>query len=372
MSAKEETSKQEQRYEAITRNLQEILGDAELRKILEEGRTPRIYWGTATTGRPHVAYILPMLKIADFLRAGCPVTILLADLHAVLDNLKAPMDLVGLRAEYYELVVKAILSGIGADLGRIRFVRGSDFQLERKYTLDVHRLATMTTVHDAQRAGAQVVKQTGNPFLSGLTYPGMQALDEEYLEVDAQFGGADQRKIFIYAEKFLPLLGYRKRIHLMNPMVPGLGAGKMSSSDEQSKIDLLDSDAAIRKKVSKAFCEEGNIEANGVLSFARFLVLPVLEGRAAPLEVAVYKKGAGEGREGGEAEVLEYWKYSDLEKDFQSKRIHPGDLKQAVARHLVEIVAPIREALLQHSDLIARAYPYPPKAKAKAGKAGTE
>lgn len=28
-----------------------------------------------------------------------------------------------------------------------------------------------------------------------------QALDEEYLKVDAQFGGVDQRKIFVFAEK---------------------------------------------------------------------------------------------------------------------------------------------------------------------------
>ena len=28
-----------------------------------------------------------------------------------------------------------------------------------------------------------------------------QAIDEEYLGVDAQFGGVDQRKIFTYAEK---------------------------------------------------------------------------------------------------------------------------------------------------------------------------
>lgn len=29
----------------------------------------------------------------------------------------------------------------------------------------------------------------------------LQALDEEYLKVDAQFGGVDQRKIFTFAEK---------------------------------------------------------------------------------------------------------------------------------------------------------------------------
>ena len=31
-----------------------------------------------------------------------------------------------------------------------------------------------------------------HPLLSGLLYPGLQALDEEYLKCDAQFGGVDQ------------------------------------------------------------------------------------------------------------------------------------------------------------------------------------
>lgn len=34
----------------------------------------------------------------------------------------------------------------------------------------------------------------------------IQALDEEYLKVDAQFGGVDQRKIFMFAEKVCLLL----------------------------------------------------------------------------------------------------------------------------------------------------------------------
>ncbi len=45
---------------------------------------------------------------------------------------------------------------------------------------------------------------------SGLLYPIYQWLDEEYLGVDAQFGGVDQRKIFISAEKCVmePLLRF--------------------------------------------------------------------------------------------------------------------------------------------------------------------
>lgn len=45
-----------------------------------------------------------------------------------------------------------------------------------------------------------------------------QALDEEFLHVDAQFGGVDQRKIFVFAEEYLPKMKLQKRIHLMNPM----------------------------------------------------------------------------------------------------------------------------------------------------------
>jgi tyrosyl-tRNA synthetase len=52
--------------------LQEIIGEDKLLSILKE-RDVKIYWGTATTGKPHVAYFVPMSKVADFLRAGCEV-----------------------------------------------------------------------------------------------------------------------------------------------------------------------------------------------------------------------------------------------------------------------------------------------------------
>lgn len=51
---------------------QEVLGEDKLKEILKE-RELKVYWGTATTGKPHVAYFVPMSKIADFLKAGCEV-----------------------------------------------------------------------------------------------------------------------------------------------------------------------------------------------------------------------------------------------------------------------------------------------------------
>lgn len=57
---------------SICRPLQEVLGEEKLKQVLQE-RELKVYWGTATTGKPHVAYFVPMSKIADFLKAGCEV-----------------------------------------------------------------------------------------------------------------------------------------------------------------------------------------------------------------------------------------------------------------------------------------------------------
>ena len=181
------------KFTLITRNLQEVLGEERLRKILAE-RDLRVYWGTATTGRPHIGYFVPMAKIADLLHAGCEVetknkfyfimkqkiscflkvTILFADLHAFLDNMKAPWELLAFRTQYYEQVIKSMLKSIGVPLEKLKFVRGTDYQLSREYTLDVYRLSSVVTEHDAKKAGAEVVKQVQTPFLSGLLYPGLQ------------------------------------------------------------------------------------------------------------------------------------------------------------------------------------------------------
>ncbi|RKO94963.1 Nucleotidylyl transferase, partial [Caulochytrium protostelioides] len=148
----------DERMDLITRNLQETLGRDKLRSIMAE-REVSIYWGTAPTGRPHIGYFVPMVKLADFLRAGAHVTVLFADIHAYLDNMKSSWDQLKLRTQYYQQVIKAILTTIGVPIDKLRFVVGSEYQLERKYTLDVYRLEAIVSEHDAKKAGAEVVKQ---------------------------------------------------------------------------------------------------------------------------------------------------------------------------------------------------------------------
>ncbi|KAG0691943.1 tyrosyl-tRNA synthetase [Suillus ampliporus] len=167
----------EAKYELITRRLDEVLNGDSIKAILAEGRSPKAYWGTAPTGRPHIGYFVPLTKIADFLESWC------SDVHAFLDNLKAPLELVAHRTKYYEFVLRTVFTSLGIPTSKLIFVQGSDYQLSREYNLDNYRLCATVTEHDAKKAGAEVVKQVESPLISGLLYPGLQALDEQYLDV---------------------------------------------------------------------------------------------------------------------------------------------------------------------------------------------
>ncbi|RVX74395.1 hypothetical protein B0A52_01521 [Exophiala mesophila] len=348
--------KPEEKLALIKDQLQEVLhGDILEQVILKEQRPLVIYWGTATTGRPHCGYFVPMMKIAHFLRAGCRVKILLADIHGFLDNLKAPIELVKFRAEYYKFIIQALLKAVGVSLEKLEFVLGSSYQLSADYTMDLFRLSSVVTEHDAKKAGAEVVKQVDNAFLSGLLYPLMQALDEQHLGVDAQFGGVDQRKIFALAQETLPKVGYKERAHLMNPMVPGLAGGKMSASDPDSKIDILDTAEAVRKKLRKAYAAAGETEGNGIISFVEYVLLPISSLRD--------PEGKGTftcNRREGEGEPLIYHDIETLKADYRSDKLTPQLLKSGASDALVALLAPIQEefqASQEWQDIEKKAYP---------------
>ncbi|KAK7018635.1 tyrosine tRNA ligase [Favolaschia claudopus] len=371
----------EEKYEMITRRLQEVLGGDIIKAILADGRHPKGYWGTAPTGRPHIGYFVPLTKIADFLQAGAEMTIYLADIHAFLDNMKAPLELVEYRTKYYKFVLLAVFKSLGIPTHKLKFSLGSDHQLTKEFNMDNYRLCATVTEHDAKKAGAEVVKQVESALLSGLLYPGLQALDEQYLGVDFQFGGVDQRKIFTFAELYLPRLGYTKRAHLMNAMVPGLAGGKMSSSDPNSKIDFLDAPEVVRKKIKAAFCEEGNVAENGILSFIEAVLIPVSQ-----LRLENIKQGGGileknapdlkpfasdDAPEGTIFSIVRdekfggsshYSSFEQLKSDFAEKKLHPKDLKTTVADAINRLLDPIRKSFAEDEEaqkIEKMAYPDP-------------
>ncbi len=316
----------------VKRNTDEIIGEDSLKELLEKKEQPVVYWGTAPTGKPHIGYMLPAIKISDFLKAGFKVKILLADLHAALDNV--PWLVLEKRYEYYSKIIPFLIEIIGVDIKNLEIIKGSDFQLKPEYMFDVLRLSSFVSVKDANKAASEVVKNRENPKLSGLLYPLMQVIDEVYLNVDAQLGGTDQRKIMVLAREGLPKLGYDSRIEILNPLIPGLiQGGKMSSSLEESKIDLLDSPEEVIKKLNKAYCLEGDLD-NGILPFVKYVIMVLKKDNSECFTVKRSEKFGGD---------LKYYDYDSIEKDFISKNLHPQDLKFAVANEINLILKNIQK-----------------------------
>jgi len=320
----------EERLTLVTRNLQEVIGENELKEKLSQ-KEFSVYWGTMPTGSISIAYFFPMMKVADFLKAGLRVKILLADLHAALDSV--PWEILEKRYKYYERMITLILETIGVDTKKLEFVKGSDLQLQKGYFHDLLKLSTTTTINDAKHSAAEVVKLGDNPKMSGIIYPLMQALDEEYLKVDAQFGGVDQRKIMVYAREYLPKIGYKPRIELMNPMIRGLVGVKMSSSIPSTKIDTLEEEAEVIKKINKAECIEGDPD-NGMMALLRYLIFVMKSDKNEKFIINRPEKFGGN---------KEYSSYEEVEKDFVEKKLHPMDLKNGVAKEINLLLKHIRE-----------------------------
>ncbi len=336
----------EERVDLVTRFTEEVVTEEELADLLDG--EPSAYVGYAPTGEMHIGHFTTIRKLADFLRAGVDVTVLIADLHAHLDDEKSPFDLLDARSRYYREAVEGMIEAAGADPGDVEFVRGTEFQLEEEYSLEIYRMAAETTIARARRAASEVVRESDSPNLGGLLYPLMQTLDVDALDADIAYGGIDQRGIYMLSREILPEHGGESPVCLFAPLLSGLSGGKMSASDEASKVNLTDDGDAVAEKIEAAYCPMGEVEDNGVLEYLRFLAFPVLSERDEPFVVERPEEYGGD---------LRYGSYDELEADFVSEELHPADLKPAAAAAISEAIAPIRERLLDDPDLLADAYP---------------
>lgn len=335
------------RFDLVTRYTQEVTTEEELRELLAR-ESPSAYIGYAPTGEMHIGHFTTMRKLADMLRADIDVTVLIADLHAHLDDEKSPFELLDARAAYYEEAIEAMIDAAGADPSDIEFVRGTEFQLDEEYTLELYRMIAETTIARAQRAASEVVRESDSPNLGGLVYPLMQTLDVKALEADIAYGGIDQRGIYMLSREILPDHDWTEPVCMFAPLLSGLSGGKMSASEQQSKVNLTDSPAAVREKIDDAYCPMGETEDNGVLEYVEYLVFPILDQREEAFVVERPEQYGGD---------LVYETYDDLEADFVSEELHPADLKSAAGEYIAEIIEPVRERLTADPDLLADAYP---------------
>lgn len=335
----------EEKFQLIKRNTVEIVTEEELKNLVKEKKKPAVYLGTAITGRPHVGYFIWVLKLADFLKAGFKVKLLLADLHGALDG--TPWDLLEKRFKYYQKVIPLMFNAVNANIKDFEIVKGSDFQLNKNYFYDVLKVSTNATINDCKRAAAEVVKFGDNPKLAGLIYPIMQMLDEQYLQCDVQYGGLDQRKILMFARENHPKIGYRPRIEVMTPMIPGLIGKKMSASDPKSKIDLLDDPKTVQNKIRNAYCPEGEIQDNGILAFCQYVIMPLKQDLGQEFVIERPEKYGGN---------VSYQDYRSLEEDFVAKKLFPLDLKTAVAKEINQLLQPFHKKRTELDQLAQKAY----------------
>ncbi|MEM0332213.1 MAG: tyrosine--tRNA ligase [Archaeoglobaceae archaeon] len=316
----------EQRYRLVTRNVEEVVVEEELRDLLRSSEKPRAYVGYEPSGEIHLGHMLTVQKLMDLQHAGFEITILLADIHAYL-NEKGTFEKIAEIAEYN----KRVFIALGLDEDKVKFVLGSEYQLEKDYVLDVLKMARMTTLNRARRSMDEVSRSKEDPMVSQMIYPLMQALDIAHLNIDVAVGGMDQRKIHMLARENLPKLGYKAPICLHTPILAGLDGQKMSSS-KGNFISVADPPEVVVKKLEKAYCPQKVVEGNPVLEIARYHIFP----RFGKLSIERDIKYGGD---------VVYENFDQLKKDYLDGKIHPLDLKMAVASYLNNILDSARKRL---------------------------
>lgn len=309
-------------YERVTRNTVEVVTDEDLRTLLARPQK-KVYAGYEPSGEIHLGHLVTINKLVDLQAAGFEVIVLLADLHAFL-NRKGTIEKVRELADYNQ----RCFEGLG--LKNVRYILGSDLQLNRDYELLVLQLSQQITLNRATRSMDEVGRQMDHPTVSQMIYPLMQMADIAMLGADAAVGGIDQRKIHMLAREHLVNFGYKAPVCIHTPILNGLDGKKMSSS-QGNYLSVADSEEVILKKCQKAFCPP-EIPENPVLQIFQYHIFPRL------LTVTVNRPE----KFGGDRT---FSNYKELELCYSRGEVHPLDLKKCCGESLVQILRPVRDFL---------------------------
>ncbi|KAI3938121.1 hypothetical protein MKW98_018677 [Papaver atlanticum] len=176
-----------------------------------------------------------------------------------------------------------------------------------------------------------------------LMYPCMQCADILLLEADIFQLGMDQRKVSMLSRDYRKKIKKTKNkpimlsqrtnspIILPHHMLPGLKEGqeKLSKSDAPSTIFMEDEEDQVEKEIHKAHCLEGTVEGNPCLEYIKYIIFPWFQE---------FEEGFEE--HGGNKT---FKNLEDLITDYQNKKMHPADLKPALAKALNRILKPVRD-----------------------------
>ncbi len=334
--------KNEEKLKLIQEVGEEILTLDELKKLLQKTKRPIAYDGFEPSGRMHIAQgLLRAINVNKMTKAGCQFKMWVADWHAwANDKLGGDLDNIKTAGKYLIEVWKAS----GMNLDKVQFVWCSDFAGDDRYWKTVMQVARNSTVKRIIRC-SQIMGRSESEGLSAaqIFYPAMQAADIFHLDIDICQLGMDQRKVNVLARELAPKLGYKKPVAVHHHMLMGLSqppaqgtaeervmAMKMSKSQPDSSIFMDDTPEDVERKIGKAYCPAKTTAENPVLEYCNYILFEKFKS----IEVKRPAKFGGS---------TSYTSYEQLAKDFGAGKLHPGDLKPAVALHLNKLLEPVRK-----------------------------
>jgi tyrosyl-tRNA synthetase len=123
-----------------------------------------------------------------------------------------------------------------------------------------------------------------------------------------------------------------KPVIISHHMLLGLKEGftKMSKSVPDSAIFMEDTREDVVRKIKKGYCPEKQVEDNPILDYCKSIIIP------AQGSITVVRKP-----DNGGTKVFS--SYEELEAEFVSGDVHPGDLKPSVASALNDLIQPVRD-----------------------------
>jgi tyrosyl-tRNA synthetase len=344
----------DRKVELITREpTEEVVTRDELVTLLKSNSRPKHYIGLEISGLLHLgSLVLTGYKINDFIDAGFQCTVLLADWHTYInDKLQGDWDMIKKVSRYYEDAFKFFCPGVNVILG------SKLYEEYKGYWEDVVRLSKHVTLPRLMRSLTIMGRSEKDRLdFAQLMYPVMQAVDIHALDVDVAHAGIDQRKVHMLARDIYPKLGWKVPIAVHHHLLPGLGeptmlgldddsemdrkvSSKMSKSKPNTSIFVHDDEESIRVKVRRAYCPEGVVDGNPMLEIVRYIIFH--EFKEFTVERAEKYGGS-----------ITFTSYKELEDAYASKRLHPLDLKNAVALYLNKIIEPIRNHFKDRVEVI--------------------
>ncbi|MBI2334582.1 tyrosine--tRNA ligase [Candidatus Daviesbacteria bacterium] len=338
----------EEKFKLITRNLEEVLTEEELKALLESGAPLRHYIGFEISGKLHIGYLFTCLKVKDLQDAGAETIIWLADLHsAINDKLDGNIETIRKVARGYFIdAFKALFQCVGGNPEKLQFkLTSEEYAKNPDFWMTVLEVGKTTSLARTKRSITIMGREESEDIdTAKLFYPIMQAADIFLLGVNIAHAGIDQRKVHVIARDSASALNKPKPVAIHHPILLGLTApenisgeadevamkAKMSKSKPGSGISIHDSPDQIRQTINEAFAPEGQVENNPILNWTKYLIF---YGNGS---LVISRKS----EHGGD---ITYNSYEDLEKDYVDKKLHPMDLKTAVAEWLIKKLKPARD-----------------------------